>query len=116
MVDGGRDGQRGEMANAGIVRASAPACASGWQSAVAEALIGEDSTSTTSTSGSDRTGRRRADRHRPVARVDAVAPVDGARSRNPGAKNRAAPGQPGTNGPRQCERRRAAQGEPGTNG
>jgi hypothetical protein len=39
MVDGGREGQRGEMANAGIVRASAPAWASGWQSAVAAALI-----------------------------------------------------------------------------
>jgi len=67
-------------------------------------------------SGSDRTGRRCADRRRPVARVDAVAPVDGARSRNPGARNRAAQGRPGTNGPRQCERRRAAQGQPGTNG
>jgi hypothetical protein len=35
MVDGGREGQRGEMANAGIVRASAPAWASGWQPAAA---------------------------------------------------------------------------------
>ncbi len=52
----------------------------------------------------------------PVARVDAGAAVDGARSRNPGARNRAAQGRPGTNGPRQCEHRRAAQGEPGTNG
>ncbi len=75
---------------------------------------GEDSTSTTSTSGSDRAGRRRAHGRRPVARVDAIAPVDGARSRNRGAKNRAAQGQPGTNGPRQCEPRRATQDEPGT--
>src|ERR1700730_6405190 len=39
MVDGGREGQRGEMANAGIVRASAPAWASAWQSAGAAGLI-----------------------------------------------------------------------------
>jgi hypothetical protein len=65
----------------GATRAAEPTYRSGGR--------GEDSTSTTSTSGSDRTGRRRADRRRPVARVDAVAPVDGARSRNPGARNRA---------------------------
>ncbi len=40
-------------------------------------------------------------------RVDAVAPVDGARSRNPGASNRTAQGQPGTNGPRHCQGVRA---------
>jgi len=39
MVAGRREGQLGEMANAGIIRASAPACASGWQSAMAEALM-----------------------------------------------------------------------------
>ena len=77
---------------------------------------GEDSTSTAGSSGSERTGRRRADRRRPAARVEAVAPVDGARSRNPGARHRAAQGRPGANGPRQCEHRRAAEGEPGTNG
>jgi hypothetical protein len=77
---------------------------------------GAGNISTSSTFGSDRTGRRRADRRRPVARVDAVAPADGSRSHNREARNRAAQGQPGTNGPRQCERRRAAQGEPGTNG
>ena len=65
-------------------RAAEPTCRSGGR--------GEDITSATSTSGSNRTGRRRADRrgHRRVARVDAVAPVDGARSRNRGARNRAA--------------------------
>src|ERR1700694_4232150 len=94
--------------NPGPPRAAEPTCRSGGR--------GEDSTSTTSTSGSDRTGRRRADRRRFVARVDAVAPVDGARSRNPGARNRAAQGQPGTNVPRQCERRRAAHGHPAPNG
>src|SRR6266403_2301713 len=68
---------------------------------------GDDSTSTTCTFGSVRTGGRCADRRRPVARVDAVAPVDGARSRNPGASNRTAQGQPGTNGPRHCQGFRA---------
>ena len=36
------------------------------------------------------TGNRRADRRRSVARLDAVAPVDGTRHRNPGARNRVA--------------------------
>jgi hypothetical protein len=44
------------------------------------------------TSGSGRTARRRAARRRPVARIGAAAPVDGARSRNRGATNRAAQG------------------------
>ena len=83
----------------GAFRAAEPTYRSGGR--------GEDSTPTTSTSGSERTGRRRADRRRPVARVDAVAPVDGARSRNPGARNRTAQGQPGTNGPRYCQGFRA---------
>jgi hypothetical protein len=42
----------------------------------------------------DRNGRRRADR-RPVTRVDAVAPVDGARSRNSGAQASQAPASTG---------------------
>ena len=57
-----------------------------------------------------------AGRRRPVARVDAIAPVDRARSRNARASNRAAQGKPATNGPRPCKRYRSAQGEPGTNG
>ena len=70
---------------------------------------GEDGTSATGTSSSDPTGRCRADRRRrPVSRVGAVAPVDGARSCNRGARDRAAQDQPGTNGPRQCGARRAA--------
>src|ERR1700675_1076749 len=49
--------------------------------------LGAGNISTSSTFVSDRTGRRRADRRRPVARVDAVAPADGARSHNREARN-----------------------------
>ena len=42
-------------------------------------------------------------RRRPVARLGAVAPVDGARCRSHGAIDRADQGQPGTNGPRHCQ-------------
>ena len=76
---------------------------------------GEDNTSTTPTPSSGRTGGRRTRRHHCVARADAIAPVDGARSRNARARNRADQGQPAAIGPRQCAHRRAAQGEPGTN-
>src|SRR5260370_21590574 len=69
---------------------------------------GEDGTSATGTSGSDRTGGCRDDCRRPVSRVGAAAPVDGARSFSCGATDRAAQDQPGTNGPRQCRVRRAA--------
>ncbi len=46
--------------------------------------------------------------------LDAVAAIDGARSRNGGARYPAAQGQPGTAVPGQCKARRAAQGQPGT--
>ena len=58
---------------------------------------------------------RRADSRPDSARTGAVAPYDGARSRKPGAGDRAAQGEPGTNGPRQCEGHRGTQGEPGAN-
>ena len=51
---------------------------------------GECSTTTTSTSGSDRIRNRRTDRRRPISRNDAVASVDGARSRSRGARDRTA--------------------------
>ena len=49
-------------------------------------------------------------------RTDAIAPDDGARSRQRAARDRAAQGQPGRIGPRKRQDRRAAQGEPGANG
>ena len=49
-------------------------------------------------------------------RTDAIAPDDGARSRQRAARDRAAQGQPGRTGPRERQDRRAAQGEPGANG
>ena len=69
----------------GAPRAAEPTYRSGGR--------GEHSASTTGTSGSDRPGRRRADYCRPVSRNAAAAPVDGARSRNRGARDRAAQGQ-----------------------
>src|ERR1700738_4685137 len=99
----------------GAPRATEPTCRSG--------VRGDGSTSATGTSGAARSGRRCADRSCPISRIGAVAPVDGARSRNRGARDRTAQGQhraaqdqPGTNDPRQCEGRRAVQGEPRTNG
>ena len=90
----------------GAFRATGPTCRSGGRR--------ERSTSATGSSGSDRTGRRRANRHRPVSRLGAVAPVDGARSRERGARDRAAQGQhpadqgqPATNVPRRCQGFRA---------
>ena len=65
-----RSGFIAAAGKAGASRAAEPICRSGGR--------GENSTSTTSTSGSDRTGRRRADRRHLVDRIDAIAPVDGA--------------------------------------
>jgi hypothetical protein len=67
----------------------------------------ERSTSATGSSSSDRTERRRAVRRRPVSRLGAVAPVDGARSRACGARDRSAQGQPATNVSRCCQAFRA---------
>src|SRR5260221_11012183 len=99
----------------GAPPATEPTCRSG--------VRGDGSTSTTGTSGADRSGRRRADRSCPISGIGAVAPVDGARSRKRGARDRTAQGQhraaqdqSGTNDPRQCEGHRAVQGEPRTNG
>jgi hypothetical protein len=71
---------------------------------------GGASTSATSTSGSDRTARRRADGRPSASRAGTVAPDDNARSRKRRARDRAAQDQPGTNSPRQSEDRRASQG------
>jgi len=60
-----------------IARARRPGAPRGAELTYHSGGHGEDSTSTTSSSGSDRTGWRRADRRRRAARVDAVAPVDG---------------------------------------
>ena len=68
---------------------------------------GGASTSATSTSGSDRTARRRADGRARACRAGTVGPDDNARSRKRRANDRTAQDQPGTNGPRQCEGRRA---------
>ena len=51
-----------------------------------------------------------------TAAPDAIAPDDGARSRQRAARDRAAQGQPGRTGPRERQDRRAAQGEPGASG
>jgi hypothetical protein len=62
---------------------------------------GEGSTSATGTACSDRTGRRRGELRRPTSRIGAVAPLDGARSRNRAPRDRAAQGK--TNVPRHCQ-------------
>ena len=85
------------LANPGLLRAAGPTYRSGGR--------GADSISTSSTSGSDRIARRRADSRSGVFRAGAVAPDNGARSRKRGARDRAAQGEPGTNGPRQCKDR-----------
>ncbi len=71
----------------------------------ARVVAAHDSISTSSTSGSDRIPRRRANSRPGVCRAGAVAPDDGARSRKCGARDRAAQGEPGTNGQRQCKGR-----------
>src|SRR5260221_4209796 len=61
----------------GAPRATEPTCRSD--------VRGDGSTSATGTSGADCSGRRRADRS---SGIGAVAPVDGARCRNRGARDR----------------------------
>ena len=79
--------------------ATEPTCRSGGRR--------ERSTYATGSSGSYRTERRRAERPRPISRLGAVAPVDGARSRECGARDRATEGQPATNVSRCCQAFRA---------
>ena len=67
------------------------------------------------TLGPDGRAGRRAGSRPDSGRTGAVAPDDGARSRQRGAGDRAAQGNPGASGPRQCEGHRGAQGEPGAN-
>ena len=76
---------------------------------------GDPGTSAINAFGSDGPAGRHAGSRPDSTRAGAVAPDDGARSRKRGAGDRAAQGEPGTSGPRQCEDHRGTQGEPGAN-